>query len=75
MQASFTPADHPASSGFNFSVYHFGGDQSPLNDADADEDRDPEGYLDLEILGLDEFVDSDKLDPSLTGDIGSSALG
>lgn len=47
---------------------HFGGDQSPLNDADADEDSDPEGELDLEILGLDEFSDADKLD------IGSSTL-
>ncbi|MET0125606.1 MAG: hypothetical protein ABW209_08900, partial [Pseudomonas caspiana] len=43
--------------------HHFGGDQSPLNDADADEDTDPEGYLDLDVLGLDEFSDSDKLDP------------
>ncbi|MEG5263171.1 hypothetical protein TRP66_02580 [Pseudomonas sp. JDS28PS106] len=75
MQASFTPADQVTSSGFNLPLYHFGGDQSPLNDADADEDRDPEAYLDLEILGLDEFVDADKLDPSLTGDIGSSTLG
>ena len=48
---------------------HFGGDQSPLNDADADEDFDPEGELDLDILGLDEFSDSDKLD------VGSSMLG
>lgn len=48
---------------------HFGGDQSPLNDADADEDRDPEGELDLGVLGLDDFADSDKLD------IGSSTLG
>ena len=48
---------------------HFGGDQSPLNDADADEDRDPEGELDLGDLGLDEFADADKLD------IGSSTLG
>jgi len=47
---------------------HFGGDQSPLNDADADEDADP-GELDLADLGLDEFADSDKLD------IGSSTLG
>ncbi|MEN1833095.1 hypothetical protein AAIM60_09445 [Pseudomonas lijiangensis] len=56
-------------------VQHFGGDQSPLNDADADEDRDPEGYLDLDILGLDDFVDADKLDPTITGDIGSATLG
>ncbi|AHF67141.1 MULTISPECIES: hypothetical protein [Pseudomonas] len=56
-------------------VQHFGGDQSPLNDADADEDNDPEGYLDLDILGLDDFVDADKLDPTITGDIGSSTLG
>ncbi|MBC3956835.1 hypothetical protein [Pseudomonas triticifolii] len=55
-------------------VYHFGGDQSPLNDADADEDTDPEAYLDLDILGLDDFVDADKLDPLVTGDIGSSTL-
>jgi hypothetical protein len=48
---------------------HFGGDQSPLNDADADEDSDPEGELDLGDLRLDEFEDSDKLD------IGSSTLG
>ncbi|WP_296183870.1 hypothetical protein [Pseudomonas sp. UBA1879] len=48
---------------------HFGGDQSPLNDADADEDSDPEGDLDLGDLRLDEFEDSDKLD------IGSSTLG
>ncbi|WP_296254668.1 MULTISPECIES: hypothetical protein [unclassified Pseudomonas] len=48
---------------------HFGGDQSPLNDADADEDRDPEAELDLGELQLDEFEDSDKLD------IGSSTLG
>ncbi|RMQ50913.1 hypothetical protein ALQ04_01821 [Pseudomonas cichorii] len=54
---------------------HLGGDQSPLNDADADEDNDPEGYLDLEILGLDDFIDADKLDPVITGDIGSSSLG
>ena len=56
-------------------IHHFGGDQSPLNDADADEDRDPEAYLDLDILGLDDFVDADKLDPVVTGDIGSSTLG
>ena len=47
-------------------IHHFGGDQSPLNDADADEDRDPEAYLDLDILGLDDFVDADKLDPVVT---------
>ncbi|WP_268800623.1 hypothetical protein [Pseudomonas huanghezhanensis] len=47
---------------------HFGGDQSPLNDADADEDSDPEGELDLTDLGLDEFGDADKLD------IGSASL-
>ncbi|MCF5708090.1 hypothetical protein GIV19_12410 [Pseudomonas syringae] len=56
-------------------VHRFGGDQSPLNDADADEDHDPEAYLDLDILGLDDFVDADKLDPVVTGDIGSSTLG
>lgn len=48
---------------------HFGGDQSPLNDSDADEDSDPEGELDLSDLGLDEFGDADKLD------IGSATLG
>jgi hypothetical protein len=48
---------------------HFGGDQSPLNDADADEDSDPEGELDLSDLRLDEFGDTDK------NDIGSSTLG
>jgi len=48
---------------------HFGGDQSPLNDADADEDSDPEGELDLSDLRLDEFGDADKLD------IGSASLG
>jgi hypothetical protein len=32
---------------------HFGGDQSPLNDADSDEDRDPEGELDLSELDLE----------------------
>jgi hypothetical protein len=75
MQASFTAADRVASLSFKPHVHHLGGDQSPLNDADADDDRDPEGYLDLEILGLDEFVDTDKLDPSLTGDVDSSTLG
>lgn len=49
--------------------YWLGGDKSPLNDADSEEDHDPEAYLDLEILKLDEFVDSDKLDPSLTEDL------
>ncbi|RJX80766.1 hypothetical protein [Pseudomonas sp. LS-2] len=53
----------------NHEDQHFGGDQSPLNDADADEDSDPEGDLDLGDLRLDEFEDSDKLD------IGSSTLG
>jgi hypothetical protein len=48
---------------------HFGGDQSPLNDSDADEDSDPEGELDLSDLRLDEFGDADKLD------IGSASLG
>ncbi|MCF7535291.1 hypothetical protein [Pseudomonas petrae] len=43
---------------------HFGGDRSPLNDADSDEDRDPEGELDLSELDLDEFADADKLDIS-----------
>ncbi|MFJ4143815.1 hypothetical protein [Pseudomonas sp. NPDC089734] len=45
-----------------------------MNDSDADEDNDPEGYLDLEILGLDDFIDSDKIDPGITGDIGASNL-
>jgi hypothetical protein len=54
--------------------HHFGGDQSPLNDADADEDTDPEGYLDLDELGLDEFSDSDKLDPIFSSDVGSSTV-
>jgi hypothetical protein len=54
--------------------YYFGGDQSPLNDADADEDIDPEGYLDLDVLGLDEFSDSDKLDPIFGNDVGSSSI-
>lgn len=54
--------------------HRFGGDQSPLNDADADEDTDPEGYLDLDVLGLDEFSDSDKLDPIFGSDVGSSSL-
>ncbi|MDE1195171.1 hypothetical protein BWR59_28410 [Pseudomonas sp. Bc-h] len=53
----------------NHEDQHFGGDQSPLNDSDADEDSDPEGDLDLGDLRLDEFEDSDKLD------IGSSTLG
>jgi hypothetical protein len=53
----------------NHEDQHYGGDQSPLNDADADEDSDPEGELDLGDLRLDEFEDSDKLD------IGSSTLG
>lgn len=51
-----------------------GGDQSPLNDSDADEDTDPEGYLDLDVLGLDEFSDSDKLDPIFSSDVGSSSV-
>lgn len=54
---------------FNTEDQHFGGDRSPLNDADADEDSDPEGELDLGELGLDEFADADKLD------IGASTLG
>jgi len=49
--------------------HQFGGDQSPLNDSDADEDYDPEGYL-----GLDEFSDSDKLDPIFSSDVGSSSV-
>ncbi|MCD5980989.1 hypothetical protein K3169_18325 [Pseudomonas phytophila] len=54
--------------------HQFGGDQSPLNDADADEDTDPEAYLDLDVLGLDEFSDSDKLDPIFSSDVGSSSV-
>jgi hypothetical protein len=49
--------------------HHFGGDQSPLNDSDADEETSSLEELDLGDLGLDEFADSDKLD------IGSSTLG
>lgn len=59
---------------FAYTDYQFGGDQSPLNDADADEDNDPEGYLDLDVLGLDEFSDSDKLDPIFSSDVGSSSV-
>ncbi|MDB5982454.1 MAG: hypothetical protein JWQ69_3469 [Pseudomonas sp.] len=51
----------------------FGGDQSPLNDADAD-DEDFGGELDLDVLGLDDFIDSDKLDSTISGDVGSSSL-
>lgn len=58
----------------NIDTLHLGGDQSPLNDADADEDNDVEVYLDPDLLGLDDFADSDKLDPSFTGDIGSSSI-
>ncbi|GAB7529558.1 hypothetical protein PS3A_19670 [Pseudomonas sp. 3A(2025)] len=58
----------------NMGTLHLGGDQSPLNDADADEDNDVEVYLDPDLLGLDDFADSDKLDPSFTGDIGSSSI-
>ena len=54
--------------------YHLGGDKSPLNDADADEDIDPEGYLDLEELDLDELADADKLDPIFGNDVGSSSI-
>lgn len=49
--------------------HHFGGDQSPLNDSDADEETTSLDELDLGDLGLDEFADADKLD------IGSSTLG
>lgn len=58
----------------NVDMLHLGGDQSPLNDADADEDNDVEVYLDPDLLGLDDFADADKLDPSFTGDIGSSSI-
>lgn len=54
--------------------YRLGGDKSPLNDADADEDIDPEGYLDLDELDLDEFADADKLDPIFGTDVGSSSI-
>lgn len=54
--------------------HHFGGDQSPLNDADADDETDPEGDLDLEELRLEEFVDAEKLDSTISGDVGSSSL-
>lgn len=62
------PFPHPALIRFEL---HFGGDRSPLNDADADEDPDAEIYLDPDLLGLDDFADADKLD---TGDIGSSSV-
>lgn len=75
MQASFIPAPLARPLVLAIHGYRMGGDQSPLNDSDADEDRDPESYLDLEILGLDDFVDADKIDPTITGDIGSANLG
>ncbi|MDB6048782.1 MAG: Uncharacterized protein JWR17_1528 [Pseudomonas sp.] len=61
------------------SLFLFGGDQSPLNDSDADEDDSYGGYggdvdLDLEDLRLEEFSDSDKLDSTHGGDVGSSSL-
>jgi hypothetical protein len=61
------------------SPFLFGGDQSPLNDSDADEDDSYGGYggdvdLDLEDLRLEEFSDSDKLDSTHGGDVGSSSL-
>lgn len=56
------------------SDHHFGGDQSPLNDADADDDLGSIGELDLDDLGLEEFIDSDKLDSTISGDVGSSSL-
>lgn len=75
MQTPLQFQPHVASLHFNARVdHHFGGDQSPLNDADADEDTDPEGYLDLDVLGLDEFSDSDKLDPIFSSDVGSSSV-
>jgi hypothetical protein len=52
----------------------FGGDQSPLNDADADDEGEFGGELDLDVLGLDDFMDSDKLDSTISGDVGSSSL-
>lgn len=75
MQASFISPLHARPSVFAIQSLYLGGDQSPLNDSDADEDRDPESYLDLEILGLDDFVDADKIDPTLTSDIDSAGLG
>ncbi|WP_426139809.1 hypothetical protein [Pseudomonas sp. DWP3-1-2] len=75
MQTDFNPLNPGALLPlFAHTDHHFGGDQSPLNDADADEDTDPEGYLDLDVLGLDEFSDSDKLDPIFGNDVGSSSL-
>ncbi|HEX8595829.1 MAG TPA: hypothetical protein VF682_21520 [Pseudomonas sp.] len=75
MQTHLSPLSHAALM-LHFALidHHFGGDQSPLNDADADEDTDPEGYLDLDVLGLDEFSDADKLDPIFGNDVGSSSL-
>jgi hypothetical protein len=55
--------------------HHFGGDQSPLNDSDADDDTGHESDIDLEELGLEEFSDSDKLDSVISVDVGSSTLG
>ena len=75
MQAPSQLHTHLASLQFFARIDHqFGGDQSPLNDSDADEDYDPEGYLDLDELGLDEFSDSDKLDPIFSSDVGSSSV-
>lgn len=66
MQVEIQPQpSQPARHAFVYRAHdgeHFGGDQSPLNDADSDEDRDPEGELDLSELDLDEFADADKLD-------------
>lgn len=69
MQTSFNAVQQVFPTTLLAHGYWLGGDKSPLNDADSGEDRDPEAYLDLEILGLDEFVDADKLDPLLTGDL------
>lgn len=75
MQTHLDPLSHKALLPLFARIdHHFGGDQSPLNDSDADEDTDPEAYLDLDVLGLDEFSDSDKLDPIFGSDVGSSSV-
>jgi hypothetical protein len=75
MQASFISTSLAGPAVFAIHRLHLGGDQSPLNDSDADEDRDPESYLYLEILVLDDFADADKIDPTITSDIDSASLG
>ncbi len=64
MQVQTSQPDTHAMAWFAHEGEHFGGDQSPLNDADSDEDRDPEAELDLSDLDLDGFADADKLDIS-----------